>query len=96
MRTVLHMIVEQRLTVGETERRIEKMLHAVPAPRRKTLKLFKDIRIFVNTIDHAVDTMRSAGIAADAQKRETDDYIEYTVRIPKTAGSRDPKRKTGT
>ena len=33
--------------------------------------------------------MRHAGIAADAQKSETDEYIEYTVRIPKPGARKD-------
>ncbi|MDY2782512.1 MAG: hypothetical protein SOT80_03805, partial [Candidatus Pseudoruminococcus sp.] len=46
---------------------------------------YKDIRIFVNTISKAIDTMKSSGIDAISEKNETDDYIEYCVRIPKTA-----------
>ena len=48
----------------------------------ETLTL-KDVRIFVNTINHAVDTMREAGIKAEALRTETQDSIEFTVRIPK-------------
>ena len=29
--------------------------------------------------------MKSSGINASSEKNETDDYIEYFVRIPKTA-----------
>lgn len=49
----------------------------------QTEKLFKDVRIFVNTINHAVDTMREAGIRAESLRTETQDSIEFTVRIPK-------------
>ena len=44
------------------------------------------LRIFINTINKAVDTMRSSGIEATTVKNETDEYIEYNVRIPKTEG----------
>ena len=43
----------------------------------------KDIRLFINTIDHAVDAMKTAGIQAHTEKKETEEYIECTVRIPK-------------
>ena len=43
----------------------------------------KDIRLFINTIDHAVDAMKTAGIEAQSEKKETEEYIECTVRIPK-------------
>ena len=36
-----------------------------------------------NTVSHAVDTMRRSGIPAKAEKSETEEYIEYVVRIPK-------------
>ena len=45
--------------------------------------MVKDVRIFVNTINHAVDTMREAGIRAESLRTETQDSIEFTVRIPK-------------
>lgn len=49
----------------------------------KTVMVFKDIRIFINTLNHAVNTMRKSGINATATKKETDEYIEYIVRIEK-------------
>ena len=52
-------------------------------PQKKVV--VKDVRIFVNTINKAVDTMRLSGINATSSKSETDEYIEYTVKIPKAA-----------
>ena len=52
-------------------------------PEKKVV--VKDVRIFVNTINKAVDTMRLSGINATSSKNETDEYIEYTVKIPKSA-----------
>ena len=31
----------------------------------------------------AIDTMRLAGIDAQSDKKDTDNFIEYTIRIPK-------------
>ena len=44
----------------------------------------KDIRIFANTINHAVEVMQSAGISAVSQRQESDGFIVYTIKIPKT------------
>lgn len=85
MQTVIEAVHMQNMTVQQTIQYIDRLLSNKPTTRKKPITVFKDIRIFVNTINHAIDTMRNAGIAADAQKCETDDYIEYTVRIPKTA-----------
>ena len=53
-------------------------------PKPKRTFVAKDIRLFINTIDHAVDAMKTAGIQAQSERRETEDYIECTVRIPKS------------
>ena len=80
----LSVISDKRLNVAESEKLIDQMLSADKSSKKPTVKLFKDVRIFVNTLNHAVDTMRRAGIEADSAKSETDEYIEYIVRIPKT------------
>lgn len=80
----LSIIADRRLNVTESEKLIEQMLSKSKNAKKSTVKLFKDVRIFVNTLNHAVDTMRRAGIDADSAKSETDEYIEYIVRIPKT------------
>ena len=40
------------------------------------------MKLFVNTINKAVETMKAAGISADSRKIQNEDYIEYRVRIP--------------
>lgn len=80
----LSIIAEKRLNVAESEKLIDQILNTDNRRRQPPVKLFKDVRIFVNTLNHAVDTMRRAGIEADSAKSETDEYIEYIVRIPKT------------
>ena len=84
MERALSIIAEKRLNVAESERLILQIMTNDSRRRQPPMKLFKDVRIFVNTLNHAVDTMRKAGIEADSAKSETDEYIEYIVRIPKT------------
>ena len=79
----LSIIIDRHLTVSESESLIEQMLRKKEAPKRQILKGFKDIRIFINTLNNAVDAIRRAGIDADSVKTETDEYVEYIVRIPK-------------
>lgn len=86
MERAMSIVAEKRLNVAETERLVTQILNNDKRPRQPTVKLFKDVRIFVNTLNHAVDTMRRAGIEADSAKSETDEYIEYIVRIPKSGG----------
>lgn len=77
----LEYIARRGLNVTESEKYIEKLLNFKKGGRQKFV--FKDLRIFVNTINKAVDTMRASGIRASATKDESDGYIEYTIRIPK-------------
>ena len=51
--------------------------------RQNNVIIFKDLTVFTNTLDRAVETMRRAGIEAAADRKETEEYVEYTVRIPK-------------
>lgn len=94
MERALSIIAEKRLSVAESEKLIAQLIINDTKPRQPTVKLFKDVRIFVNTLNHAVDTMRRAGIEADSAKSETDEYIEYIVRIPKSKGCYIRAKKT--
>lgn len=83
----LDTIIKKRLNVTETDKLIAKMNS--PRRRKKTVPMvvIKDVRIFMNTINHAVETMKLAGINAVTEKNETDEYIEYHVKIDKKTDS---------
>lgn len=84
----LKAIVERRLNVAQAEALIKDILsEAEPVQKPKRTFIAKDVRLFLNTIDHAVKAMKSAGIRAVSKKRETDDYFECVVRIPKSNSS---------
>ena len=50
----------------------------------RKIMIFKNLTVFTNTIDRAIDTMKNAGIRAEAEKQETESEITYTVTIQKT------------
>lgn len=57
-------------------------------PKSKTkIRKLKDIKIFINTINHTVDTMRESGINALSSECDFTDYYEYILRIPKLTSS---------
>ncbi len=41
-----------------------------------------DVRLFLNTVNKAIETMILAGVHVVTSKQEEDEYIEYRVRIP--------------
>ena len=79
----LSIIVDRHLNVAESERMINQMINRNNRPRNP-LRGIRDVRLFINTLNHAVDTIRRAGVEADAARSETEEYIEYVVRIPKS------------
>lgn len=85
---VLNAIIAKNMNVTETENYVEELKRkntAIEKKEKRIVPLFKDIRIFSNTVKQAVDMMKKAGVNADSKKKETDDYIEYLIRIEKTA-----------
>ncbi len=81
---ILGKIVKFHLNVDKTEQIIDEKLgrNREQSNFRKRSILLRDVRLFVNTIQRAVDTMQAAGIPAASQKMQFDDYIEYRIRIP--------------
>ena len=96
---ILSTVVAGHLKVQETDRLIDSLLTAAPAKppaKRPAIALVRDVRLFVNTIHHAVDAMRRSGIAALSDMSEHGEYLVYTVRIPKgDAMTRRERRKAG-
>ena len=86
-RKALSVIIEKGLNVVKTEELIEDMLNAEVEKKNpqeaKNIRVFKDIRIFQNTIKQAIEIMKKSGIEASSHKKESDEFIEYTIKIPK-------------
>ena len=80
---VLEKVIARELNVAQTEKLVADTLDRRRPPQRTTRRLFSDVRIFQNTITNAFDTMKSAGIEAELQRSETDDWFIYEIRIPK-------------
>lgn len=80
---VLDIITQRHLNVSESERLINDIKHRKKSKNKPQMRAYKDMRIFLNTLNHAVDVIRKAGIEADTAKSETDEYFEYVIRISK-------------
>ena len=82
-RFVLGRVTAGKLTVAQTERMVEDALEQ--RVRRKPARpLIRDVRVFFNTVNHALDIMRRGGIPAESHRRDEEEYIEYVVRIPRS------------
>lgn len=85
----LSRMISENLNVAQSEEMIERMLHTcclLPDEKVKGKQkvIIKDVRIFINTINKAIDTMKKAGIKAVCKHKDMGSFIEYTVKIPKT------------
>ena len=83
MRTrALREMIERRMNVEEAERYVDRLL-LPKTPTRRNKLVVKDIRLFVNSINKAINVMKISGINAQSRREEDDDYIKYTVLISK-------------
>ena len=82
----LIMIAKRKMNARATDLYIDQLLNETPGKHR--VSMVKDVRIFVNTIDHAIRLMTDNGVPATSHREERDGYIEYTVRIPTAAAQK--------
>ena len=86
-REVLSKIISDNLNVSQTEALVGIYKHNNPKTeknRGRSKAVIKDIRIFLNSINRAIDTMRLSGIDAQSVKTDSENFIEYTIRITKS------------
>ena len=83
-KTVLAKAVENSWNVESTEKYILNMERESikQDSYKKRAVMLKDIRLFFNTINKAVSVMKMAGVEADTQRINHEDYIEYIIKIP--------------
>ena len=80
---VLDKVIERKLNVTQTEELIEDIVNKKDQPKRQTKRMFSDVKIFLNTINSAVDTMKKSGIGADIKREDTGESYIYRIEIPK-------------
>lgn len=81
---IIEVFNAKNMNVEAAERYLEGILQKEKdmASFKKRSVVFKDVRLFVNTLNKAVEMMKAAGIEADSQRIQNEDYIEYIVKIP--------------
>lgn len=81
---IVEVFKEKNMNVEAAERCVEAFLQKEKDLNsfKKRSVVFKDVRLFVNTLNKAVEMMKAAGIEADSQRIQNEDYIEYIVKIP--------------
>ena len=80
---VLETIIKQNLNVAQSDELIDEMSTRLPMHDPRKIPVIKDVRLFINTITKAADTMRRSGVEVETESRESDKFIEYKIVIPK-------------
>lgn len=81
----LRHIGEKKLTVAATEEYIEIQLQKkqMEGKEKKRLFIIKDVRLFLNSVDRGMETIRRAGVDARFDRQESEEEITITIQIPK-------------
>lgn len=88
-RMALMYIADNGLSVAAAEAYIEELL-AGDAPAQKSERpeprrslILKDVRVFLNSLNHSLAVMKQGGIDAGLRREETEDALILTISIPK-------------
>ncbi len=80
-------IIAHEMNVSKTEAYIEQLLSGSTGDKAerpitgKRKLVLKDIRLFYNTIDRAIDTMERAGISVAKERHDSEGVTELIIRI---------------
>jgi len=82
---VIAAVIKRSMNVAATDKYIDRLLEKNDAKNAKgrTIFIIKDIRLFLNTIDKAVDTVVQSGVDIKSEKTDKGDYIEICLTVPK-------------
>lgn len=77
-------IVRRKLNVEGAEKLIDSMIEYSKYRERikKGGAIFRDLRLFMNTVNKAVETMQIAGVNVNVDKKQSEDFLDYHIRIP--------------
>ena len=83
---ILKIVCEKQLNVTQTEMLIERTLERLSAPKNEKegrIKGIVELRMFLNTVNKAIDVVKRAGVPILTQKKDRGDCIEYVIKIPR-------------
>lgn len=81
---ILNKIIAEQLSCEDTERLVDQALFPQKEEKERCrIGNIGDIRLFSNSLSRIIGTIRKSGVDARSRKNETDEFIEYTIIIPK-------------
>ncbi len=91
---IAHKIVTENLTVQATEKLIEKIVDEAKPKKKKArfVRIYKDIRLFINSVRHAASELKKAGLNVTIDERETEGSWEISIVVPKKSSGKPRSR----
>ena len=82
----LEEIARRGYNVARTEEYIERLLqeNRLTPPRGRATYIIKDVRLFLNSVERGLGLIRQAGVDAQIGRKDTEEEIFLTIRIPKS------------
>ena len=81
-------IAEKGLSVKETEQMVEKTLNKAyderqdgAKPRPKLMRIVRDYRLFMNTINQAVNQLRESGMKVEVEQSDRADGVDIIISV---------------
>jgi len=91
--SVLLAMIERQMNVAAAEEYVEALICAESRaieirskPERSEQRhklIIKDIRLFYNSIDHAVDVIKKSGIPVESSRKETENGTLISILLPR-------------
>lgn len=92
---VLSIIIKREMNVSRTEEYIEDIICAKSrlaereskpkGSEQKRKLVIRNIRLFYNSIDHAVDVIKKSGIPVESTRKEVEEGVLISILLPKKA-----------
>lgn len=81
---ILKQVLDQHLSVKETEKRVNKLLvpRMRPKNRPQIKGVTKDVRLAINTINQSIKMVQKTGINIQVEEQTNDDEREIIIKIP--------------
>lgn len=79
-------IVSRSLSVKDTERLVDSMLETASVPsevkrRPRMIRIFRDYKLFVNTVNSACDQLRESGLNVQVEQTDRDNGVDIIIRV---------------
>jgi len=77
-------------------RQAESYVATLTGPKRgnrRAMGYLRDLRILFTPVDKAVEEIKRCGISVQAQTTEEENFVCYTIRVPKNASAKTPQEQ---